>query len=391
MKRQPRDTRDYTDWTKEDFENDLRTNPRYQDFYKNYAPESIENFILYYASSKYSLYQNKMIYYENADYERSKFLLEAERFLTVILHKKLFNLQCLWRAEMIDLPMIEYTRDFEYFIDNIWDCPYIEPITEEELDLAIRFLLEEQDFTYPDFTEWQDYNCFKVWDTQDDEDDEERDTTFEKLKYYDYPVPIPDFYTYYDNYFKTSHLFNLPDKRWAKEKYYFDAIRDENARLHAIEQAKQKDEPPPPPAYTPSLYGYGSDKEDFIASCEDETTKELFAMSNNHVSLNDFSEWSESLKFLLELRNKGETFALVPHTDWHDAIIATAAQIRRKKTAEMLPYAYQTYMLEFEDEDIPTLMARRLARFKFDDTDRRNRFRKSWRADMDQGRALRGE
>ena len=57
----------------------------------------------------------------------------------------------------------------------------------------------------------------------------------------------------------------------------------------------------------------------------------------------------------------------------------------------MLPYAYETYMMAYEDQDIPALMADRLARFKFNDDKRFYGWRKSWRETMDEGRILRGE
>ena len=387
MKRQPRAIRDYTDWTQKDFEEDLRTHPRYQAFFKDYKPESVSSFIERYAFTKYYLYQMKDHHYRDAEHRQSQFLTAAENFLAVILQKKLFNLQCLWRANLIDLPGIEYTNDFQYFRQNIWDCPYIEPITEAEIEVATRFLLEEKDDTYAEFDDWQEYEGFKLWDADDDEDEDAAVLSM-KTVYYSYPTMMPDFYIYYDTCFQTSHLFNLPDHRWEKEKYYMDAVRAENARLHAISLANK----PPEEPSLPELSSYNGGTEKFVAACEDLTTKELFEIKDQEVSHRlDDDEFGQDLRFLMELRNQGEAIALVPHTDWYDAIAITALQVRRKKTAEMLPYAYQTYMLEFEDQDIETLMAERLARFKYNEEDERDWYRQSWRRKMAEGRALRGE
>lgn len=387
MKRQSRDFRDYTGWTQEDFANDLRTNPRYQAFYKDYNPESIERFIESYASSKHHVYVMKSYYYKDAEHQQAQFLSSAERFLTIILQKKLFNLQCLWRSKQIDLPGIEYTKDFCYFEKHIWDCPYIEPITEEEIELATRFLLEEDDDTDEYFEEWQNYEGFKIWDNEDDEDDKNDIMKSFNHDYYTDAMPIPAFYIYYDNYFKTGHLLNLPDLRWESEKYYHDAVREENVRLHALETANQ----PPKKPYVPDLWAYGEDSRKFIEACEDQTTKELFELKEKQVSFRIDDGENEDLKFLIELHSKGENIALVPHTNWYDAISETANLVRRKKTAEMLPYAYEAYMFEFEDQDIPALMAERLARFKFEEKGERNWRRKFWRETMAEGRALRGD
>ena len=195
------------------------------------------------------------------------------------------------------------------------------------------------------------------------------------------------FYLYYDDHFKTGHLLNLPDVRWEKEKYYLDAVRAENARLHALESADK----PPKALPIPDLRNYGEHLEAFIDACEDQTTKELFELQEKQVSFRIDNGENEDLKFLIELYNKGEQIALVPHTNWYDAISETASLVRRKKTAEMLPYAYETYMMAYEDQDIPALMADRLARFKFDNDRRFYGWRKSWRETMDEGRILRGE
>jgi hypothetical protein len=112
------DIRDYTDWTKEDFAEDLR----YQAYFDDYSAESVADFILKYADDKYGWHSNKKRIYSSADYRRTQFLSDAERFLEYILQKKLFNLQCLWRADLIDLPLVECSYDFNYFGNDILNC-----------------------------------------------------------------------------------------------------------------------------------------------------------------------------------------------------------------------------------------------------------------------------
>lgn len=384
MKRKPLDIRDYTDWTKADFEEDLRTHPRYQGYYKDYDAKSIEKFIEQYAADKYEWYSNKESIYDSADYRRTQFLSDAETFLEYILQKKLFNLQCLWRANVIDLPWVECTYDFLYFSNDILNCPFIEPITEEEIELGIRFLLESEDEIDRHFRYWQDYAGFKIWDMED-ETGEEVDILDDNSKYYGSAQEMPPFYIFYDTYMKTSHLFNLPDIRWAKEKYYLDAVRAENQQKSEETKATQTPKEP----YKPSLNYYY--KDEFIAACEDPATQELYAFIQEAVRFQRYDEFSDDLEFLMELRNMGEEIALVPHTDWYQGIADTVKFVQKKKTADMLPYAHQTYLLEFDDDDWETVRAQRVARFQFDDEVYANRYRKDWLETLARGKALRGE
>lgn len=384
MKRKSLDIRDYTDWTKDDFAEDLRSHPRYQAYFEDYSAESVADFIQKYADDKYEWHSDKKRIYSSADYRRTQFLSDAERFLEYILQKKLFNLQCLWRADLIDLPLVECTYDFKYFSNDILNCPFIEPITEEEIEVGIRFLLESDDEIDPHYRCWQDYADFKIWEIEE-ETGEEMDMRDDSSKYYGSAEEMPAFYTFYDTYMKTSHLFNLPDIRWEKEKYYLDAVRAENQRKHEKEKADQSPKEP----RKPLLHHFYKDK--FIAACEDPATQELYGFVQEAVRLYRYDDFSDDLEFLIELRNMGEEIALVPHTDWYQGIEDTVRHVKNKKTADMLPYAHQTYLLEFEEGDWETVQAQRVARFQFDEENYANYHRKDWHETLARGKALRGE
>ena len=383
MKRQPRDIPNYENWSVEDFANDLRTNERYKAFFSNYNEQSVDEFIKSYAKDKKKLHDRKEVHYKNAEFYRTEYLGEAESFLKIILQKKLFNLQCLWRANQIDLPFIEYTRDFQYFVSNIWQCPFIDPITETEVEIAIRFLREEQDYTDPYFEYWQDYDGFKIWLNEREKDEAD----FKDLSevYYSSSEVMPFFYFYYDKCMKTSYLMNLPDIRWEKEKYYLEAVREKNARIYEEQLASGEVKP----FGLPSIYNY--DEDEFVAACEDEVTKELYEIDSYEIKYSIRDELKEDIIFLLQRRKMGEVIAFEQHEDWFESVSQTVRNVKRRKTAEMLPYAYQTYMLEFEDDDLEAVKLRRIARFKIDEKSNAYWHLKSWRETMDEGRALRGE
>jgi hypothetical protein len=128
--KRPLDVDNYDGWKEADFAEDLRVNPRYQDYLKDFSQKSVAEFIKDLAREKYRLHKDKNSIYSSAEYRQSQFLTAAEDFLGVILQKKLFNVQCLWRANMIEIPKLTSVYDFKYFGSHIWDCPFIEPITE---------------------------------------------------------------------------------------------------------------------------------------------------------------------------------------------------------------------------------------------------------------------
>ena len=148
--------------TLESIENDLKSNPRYQSFFNAYDENSVQTFIKHYAATKFYTLQNKNFYRESFEAFHTECMGWAEDMIKMILQKKLFNMQCLWRAEKLVLsPFVEISRDFEYWSRNILTCPFIEPISKEELDTCIKFL-EEDDFVIVDwFDKWQDYEGLK--------------------------------------------------------------------------------------------------------------------------------------------------------------------------------------------------------------------------------------
>jgi hypothetical protein len=390
MKRPAFDRRNYDGWTVADFTHDLETNERYQNFFKNYKSRDVEQFIKEYASHKAELYEKRNELESSLEFSQIEYLLDAEKFINVILQKKLFNLQCLWIAGNIDLPFIEYSGDFGYFESNIRQCPFIEPITEEELALGIRYLQEEDDETDPHDTNWQEYCRFKAWDlAADEDDDDDADELLEKIDYSIYcEEEMPQFYNYYDTHFKTGYLFNLPPNRLYREHAYLMAVREKNHREY-IEASKDK---PADPEKDLQYLHYYYQKDVFVENTEDPITKKL----NNakyvfRSSKFDFDEpCNNYIDFLLRLRKSGETIAFEPHEDWHESLRLTVARTKQRKIAEMLPYAYQTYLLEFQEDDWEIEKARRIARFQFDEKNIGYHYLKSERECMENGKALLG-
>jgi len=69
---------------------------------------------------------------------------EVNESFDLILHKKLFNLQLQWRAELVEIPQIRICGDFLFWKKRIRDCPFIDAVTSTEVEIMKRFLVDEQ-------------------------------------------------------------------------------------------------------------------------------------------------------------------------------------------------------------------------------------------------------
>ncbi len=377
MKRTPKKWIDYTDWTVEQHMEHLRTEPAYLAYYAKFNPDSIEAFIKEYAYRKHMDYQSEAFYKERYESYQTRFLHHAERYLEQILQKKLFNLQCQWRAGIIDLPLVDIIADFDYWSSNIRACPFIPPITEAEIDLCIRFLHEKIDWSNCNdcYVEdiFQDYDRFK---NQLFVDAHEGSPEAEALLGYDC-VEMPDLYTFFDTFQGTTDLINLPNIRGEKEKEYAakgwrigyeERVAESKAngtyKPHKSEELDEEGNPVPY-VHVPDLAAYNASK--FIEAVEDERTKDMHRAYDHYRKRNHDLNYEGLEEDLEVLKEFDEPIPIEAYSDWRIAVRLAAYRFRQKKAAEMLPYVYDSYLLEFDDEeDVDKIIAQRVERVQFD-------------------------
>ena len=370
MKRTPKKWIDYTDWTVEQHIEHLKTEAVYLNYYKDFDPESIETFIVEYAKTKHSRFKAEPHYKPIYEYYQTRFMHLADDYIDRILQKKLFNLQCQWRADLIELPLIDICADFDYWEDNIRSCPFLPLITQEDIDLCIRFLHEELDNSNNDYEDkiWQGYDKFK--------NQLHIDEYGEALDGYYSSAYLPDLYLFFDTFQGTTGLFDLPNIRGKKEKP-FVYKGSEIEYLQRIEDAKaagtyKEDKKPSldeagnalADVYIPHLYAHNADR--FVEAVEDERTKEVFKYyehSREGLFSLAYDGLDDDIKLLKEF---DEPIAIEAADDWREAIRQATFRFKQRKAAEMLPYAYDTYLLEFnEEEDAQSIVARRLATHQY--------------------------
>lgn len=358
---------DYSTWTLEQFTEELKTKQEYLDYFEKFDPNSIDAFIDEYAPKKYQMFQNQESYKSGTEYFKSRFINLADEYIDMILQKKLFNLQCEWRAGLIQLPLVRICKDFEYWSRHIRACPFIPIVTPEEIDLCISFLKEEYD-EYADAiiigNKWQYYELFKYGESQEEdnnEDAEEVSTT-----------SMPPLYQYFDLYQNTAGLINLPDVRGEKEDMYLGIYR--HIKLREKENlaltTPQVVEPTEPVVHTPYRHRlfWGSENiKAFVEAVENKETKEAHAYYYDNFQLDQDYEFEECLMYLRDFK---EPFPIEAHEDWREAVRLVLLRQTQLKAAEMLPYVYETYLMEFDEPyNFKNIMADKIARHKFDPND----------------------
>lgn len=227
---------------------ELQTNPAYQPHFAGYTPTSVAAFIEQYALRKVGYVfdgPQRAKYFEAGSTEVQE---RAQTRLWDIQQKKLFDLQCRWRAGLFQHPDLHVTDQFDYWGRHPDRCPFLPPITPEELALYLDYLNQ------PDCPEgnwgrsrrtplWQDYHHLRSEyypdelallppdshvftasennfddDDLDDLDEDDDDDFDEKEK--DAAPAYPAWYRFYDQHHGTGHLRHLPNVRGLRQQHY---------------------------------------------------------------------------------------------------------------------------------------------------------------------------
>jgi hypothetical protein len=306
---------------------EIKSNPAIEQYLSQFLPDSAETFITSYLKAKKDWHQYGPAYLEESEQKSIRWIAAASEHLPVILQKKLFDAQCLWRAEQLDIAEITVCSEFNQWEDNILNCPFIEPITEGDIALYQSFLLQlPSDTDRYFFEEWQDYEELKKA-YRDDRD--ARD--------------FPDWYDFCNMCKGTTALMMLPDVRGEKEEFYLKLWRAERQRIAGEEgeaQNEAKDK-------RPSIYFYGGNElETFVARFENAETKRLYKSYNyfnRQMNHREDLEWELDILFEAE-----EIIPIQADADWKTAIINTARDYERRKIAEALPEAWEQYQMNID-------------------------------------------
>lgn len=296
-------------WRKE-----IESNMAIQNYFEAYIPSSIGGFVDSYLHQKYQAYKYKTFCSEQLEKLRTKWIDEANEHLEPILQKKLFDLQCLWRAEEIKLEGVDIVFDFTVWQNDIFNCPFIE-INQYDIDLYQEFLTSGQADRYcSSFYEWQDYDSFK-------NEDEGMD--------------MPEWYDFHNLRTGNNRLLMLGDVRGKKEDFYITVF-------HNDKRAKEK-----PITYDhdprPYLHSYHDETlHFFVDTFEDAETKKNIQNYKEYFKFNsDDRNLDEVLMYMDEVE---ENIPIESHYDYREALVKAYDKYFTGKVAEHLPLAFEQYL-----------------------------------------------
>jgi len=313
---------------------ELEADPTLQKMLERTYPTSRQGFIEDYAGKKVNWVEYADNHRKWLEREDLQWVEKASACLDQILQKKLFDAQCLWRAEQLEIKEVDVTDDFRYWGANVRSCPFIDPINEADLDIYVQYLQSsnfEQGLGFME--DWQDHEEITAAYRSDGE---ERN--------------VPEWYEFHNGRTGLGIYMTLPDIRLEKEEVYMDLWRKQHFQQAAQlkkELATAHAENPDAPEHRPMLNHY---KEGwmkwFVETFED---KDTIAAFQAYTKVVVDSSHDEELHDSLELLARADR--LVPMQGWYDwkeAVHRTADSYGRTRILEALPEAYEQYRLHID-------------------------------------------
>ncbi len=188
---------------KQQFLDEVKANPKAMELLQEYYPHDNETFLNSFAIWKTHLVKHPKLYIGNYEKQHDPPHLElAEKAIDAILMKKLCNVQYLWCAEQLELPQVWSTKHFIYWSQRVRECPFLEPITQQELDLMKQYLKDRPE------RNWEECSSRILFMTME--------MATERYK----ERVQPDWFVYYDTYMGTGWMGELPNIRLEKENHY---------------------------------------------------------------------------------------------------------------------------------------------------------------------------
>lgn len=291
----------------------LQNNHKCRAFLASYGQDSADDFLKHYVDEKYRMLQRSKEWRDPQRYNESYFRGRAEKFYWIIAQKKLFNLQCLWRAGQVELP-VQVGAEFDYWGRNIMSCPFNEPVTTTDIEAKLAYLHRPFSDVYEEPWDmlWQDYDDFKedggtgAWD------------------YY------PDWYAFYDAIMGTGALLSLPDLKGEEEERYMEAWRKENHQNH-----------PEPPPEVPTIWYNEERAIEFIRAVESPAILRSFV---NYWEAQQDRDFQDSLRPVLTILSHEEVPAPVPAGNFPDVLYEALFRLEARKMETLLPLVHEAHL-----------------------------------------------
>lgn len=315
----------------ETFKKQVRATNYIRELSEKYDSREIDQLVDTIVRKKVNLLGNAEYLSQEWDEFHLQYVEYAHRLLELILRKKLFNLELQWRAEEITLPGVEITRDFQYWAADISNCPFLDPITDREVEV-LKMFMQSNNFEIKDWS-WDtglDYD-FEAFMRKNPEGDRDQ---------------LPEFYEYYDGLMGTFYLLNKQDYREEKEARYIRLLGHDRQKKH--EKRVKKVEAGLVAARLPYFNPHGADGNSILKQTEPEDFQELLEAMDLR-NLDGFFNRS-SLQEMVDYfrRNRDQDIRLPGWLQWDEAMEKVYNQHRNERALEVLDLALEEYRMKAE-------------------------------------------
>lgn len=318
---------------------EIKENESAMDYLKGFSPKSVEAFLEKFALKKAYWMHQEYDYAKWNERESLKWIEEAWRCLTEIQQKKLFDIQCLWRAEQIELEGMEICYDFVAWGRNILNCPHIPNVTEDEVDIYIQFLQSPnyEVHIFGILENWQSYVQLKEAYHTDN-----ANTNF------------PEWYDFYNGRKGTTIYLSMPNIRGEKEEAYkalwYEAQKKIEKKKASQEGAGKAYQSVPQPMQQNLEYWHDDHNRWFVETFEDETTRTYYeahkALAWDHDNIDGYC--GNIADIVNELEKADEIVPVEAHYDYKIALKRALDRFERKKIGEALSIVYEQYKMRKE-------------------------------------------
>ena len=195
---------------------EITSNPVAIDYLKAKGKDGVDFFISYYVNKKYRWYNP--LFLNKHRMKKDLWLATCEDHFRIMLQKKIMDLHCQWNANLVKVPGVETSHDFNYAIRDPFNCAFIAPLTPDEIKMFKDFLLQEDVFIDDLITEsYLDYHTIIAIDKANCADTEE----------------VPAWYDYHNKRTDSKNLLHLPTIRSDKEGFYIHLAEQKQASKEA--------------------------------------------------------------------------------------------------------------------------------------------------------------